>query len=295
MEIDLEPDQPAAIDDHYAHSICLGSGPPVILIHGMASSLCSWTNLASALASHGFSAYALDLLGHGESVKPDEPRLYHVESIYAHFKAWLEGLSLDTSPVLVGHSLGGYLSLLHAIRNPQAVQGLVLIDPYFESRQLSRLSRLMRRRPYLSEKAMRVVPQWLIYTVMGWYPDTTTFFSTEARRQVAVDSKRASPHFVYITQDIPDLTDRLPEVNVPALVVWGERDQTLRPASFPRLVQYLPNATGYPVSATGHQPHYSKPDLVNRLTLEFLEKWSNPGETDQNSSTQLDSDRMSLC
>jgi pimeloyl-ACP methyl ester carboxylesterase len=236
----------------------------------MGSSLSSWTSLAPELASQGFTAYALDLLGHGESAKPDDPRLYHIESIYTHFEVWLESLCLDTPPVLVGHSLGGYLSLLHAIRHPQAVRSMVLIDPYFESLQLSPFLRVARHRPLLGEKAMRVAPQWLIYAVMGWYPHIMSYFSAEARQQVAIDCKRASPHFVYITRDMPDLTDRLSEVNAPVLVIWGERDQTLRPASFPRLVQMLPNAAGYLVSATGHQPHYSKPDLINRLTLDFL-------------------------
>jgi pimeloyl-ACP methyl ester carboxylesterase len=269
------------MESHYAHSVCLGNGQPVILIHGLAASLYEWTSLAPALASHGFAAYALDLLGHGESAKPDDPRLYHVESIYRHFQDWVENLSLDTPPALIGHSLGGYLSLLHAIRHPQAVRGMVLIDPYFETRQLSPLIRLASRRPNLGEKAMRVTPQWLIHAVIGWNPDTTAYFSTEARRRIAADYKRASPHFVYITRDMPDLTDNLPDVNAPVLVIWGKRDLTLQPASFPRLVQILPNATGYPVTTTGHQPHISKPDLVNRLTLEFLAKWSSPGETDQ--------------
>ncbi len=280
------------MDDLYTNSISLGNGQPVILIHGMAASLYDWISLAPALASNSFAVYALDLLGHGESAKPDDPRLYHIESIYSHFKVWLESLNLVTPPILIGHSLGGYLSLLHAIRHPQAVRGMVLIDPYFESRQLSPLIRLASRRPNLGEKAMRVTPQWLIHAVIGWNPDTTAYFSTEARRQIAVNYKRASPHFVHTTRDMPDLTDNLPEVNAPVLVIWGKRDLTLQPASFPRLVQSLPNATGYPVTATGHQPHISKPDLVNRLTLEFLAKWSSPGETDQTSSTQSDDNRM---
>jgi len=278
MEIDLEPDQPAAIDDHYAHSICLGSGPPVILIHGMAASLCDWNSLAPVLADNGFAAYALDLLGHGESAKPDDPRLYHIESIYRHFTDWLETLNLDTPPVLVGHSLGGYLSLLHAIRKPNAVRGLVLINPYFESPQLSPFSRLARCCPNLGEKAIRVMPEWLVHAAIGWNPDAAAYYSPETRRQIAADYKRASPHFVYITRDMPDLTTRLLEVKAPVLVIWGERDQTLNPASFPRLVQILPKAAGYPVSATGHQPHISKPDLVARLTLEFLAQWNASGE-----------------
>jgi pimeloyl-ACP methyl ester carboxylesterase len=272
------------VDNGYANYISLGNGQPVILIHGMAASLCDWTSMAPELASHGYTVYALDLLGHGESAKPDDPRLYHVETLYNHFLGWVESLNLDTPLVLVGHSLGGYLSLVHAIRHPQKVGGLVLIDPYFELRQLSLLIRWMSRRPHLGEKAMRVTPQWLIHAVMGWNPDTTAYFSPEARRQIAADYKRASPHFVYITYQMPDLTSSLPQVSAPALVIWGERDQTLHPASFPRLVRKMPNAAGYPVPATGHQPHISQPDLINRLTLEFLMKLNASSIPSQSSS-----------
>jgi pimeloyl-ACP methyl ester carboxylesterase len=54
--------------------------------------------------------------------------------------------------------------------------------------------------------------------------------------------------------------------------VWGERDLTLKPASFPRLVQSLADADGIPVADTGHQPHISKPAQVNSSVLEFIQQ-----------------------
>jgi len=267
--------------------ISLGSGQPVILIHGMAASLRDWSNLAPELSAKGYAAYALDLLGHGESAKPDDPSLYQVESIYRHFLGWLEGLNLETPPILVGHSLGGYISLLHASRQPEAVRGLVLIDPYYDQNQLSFFQRLVRLSPTIGEKVMRISPQWLIHIVMGWNPEASTYFSPEVRQQIAADYKRASPHFVYITRDMPDLRARLPDVNVPTLVIWGERDETLNPASFLQLVQALPHATGYPVAATGHQPHISKPELVGRITLEFLRALDSSSALGGNPSAQL--------
>jgi pimeloyl-ACP methyl ester carboxylesterase len=222
------------------------------------------------LAEKGYSAYAADLPGHGESIKPEDPGDYHVESIYQHFSEWLDELNLESPPILVGHSLGGYISMVHAIRRPSEVRGLVLIDPFYSPEQLSPLLRLVRHRPKLGEKALRYLPEWLIYTVMGWDPTTSTQFSSQARQQIAVDYKRASPRFVYITKDIPELTSSLNRIRQPTLVLWGEDDHTLNPTSFPHLAEKLPNAKCHVISKSGHQPHIGQPDITNRLTLDFI-------------------------
>lgn len=254
---------------HYQVS---GEGAPVILIHGVAASLQGWTNLAPRMADAGFRTYALDLPGHGESEKPDDPSLYHVEPIYSMVSAWIEGLNLPEAPLLVGHSLGGYLSLLYAIRHPEKVGGMVLINPLYSDEQIAPILKAVRQRPDLGAKAMRVVPEWLIDRVLGWDPSTAGNFAPEVRKQIANDYKRASPHFVYITRDFPDLTGYLEGVKPRTLVIWGEKDLTLEPASFHRLTERLPNATANPISTGGHQPHIGNPDLVNQLTLEFAEK-----------------------
>lgn len=274
------------MNEFHANDISLGRGQPVILIHGMAASLYDWTEIAPSLAANGYSAYALDLLGHGDSAKPNDPQVYQVEALYDHFREWVNSHDIDSPPILVGHSLGGYLSLVHSLRHPEQVRGLVLINPYYKAQQLSLLLRLVRRRPALSEKAMRVTPHWMIRAVMGWNPEAMTNFSAKARQQIVADYKRASPHFVYITHEMPDLSDQLAQVSLPVLVIWGERDQTLHPASFPQLVQALPNAFGYPIQSAGHQPHISSPELVTRVMLEFIRKLNSSSSTNQPSPHQ---------
>lgn len=117
---------------------------------------------------------------------------------------------------------------------------------------------------------MRLTPAWLIHIALGWDPVSATHFSPEARRQIAVDYKRASPKIVNITRSLPDLTAEMTHVSVPAKVIWGEKDLTLKPESFPRLVAALPQASGCVIAGCGHQPHIGKPALVNHLVLDFL-------------------------
>lgn len=251
------------------HYIVEGEGPPVILVHGIAASLCDWIRLVPDLTRAGHRVYALDLPGHGESEKPDDPQQYHVAVFNNKFQQWIDSLELDQAPILVGHSLGGYLSMSYSRDHPGNVAGMLLIDPFYSPQQLSLILRIARRRPAVGAKTMRLVPEWLINTLLGWDPTSAADFSPQARQQIANDYKRASPHFVYVTQEIPELTPFLHQISTPTQVIWGTQDRTLDPDSFPRLLEALPNASGHPIPASGHQPHIGKPDLVNRIVVEF--------------------------
>jgi pimeloyl-ACP methyl ester carboxylesterase len=251
------------------HYIVEGQGPPVILVHGIAASLCDWIRLVPDLTRAGHRVYALDLPGHGESEKPDDPQQYHVAVFNNKFQQWIDSLELDQAPILVGHSLGGYLSMSYSRDHPGNVAGMLLIDPFYSPQQLSLILRIARRRPAVGAKTMRLVPEWLINTLLGWDPTSAADFSPQARQQIANDYKRASPHFVYVTQEIPELTPFLHQIRTPTQVIWGTQDRTLDPDSFPRLLEALPNASGHPIPASGHQPHIGKPDLVNRIVVEF--------------------------
>lgn len=248
-----------------------GVGQPVILVHGIAASLNDWQLLLPDLSAAGYHAYAPDLLGHGDSHKPDDPAHYHAKTVYALFENWLAGLELDAPPILIGHSLGGYLSLRYSLRNPQKVRGLVLIDPFYSPLQLSPLLRMLHQKPQLGVHALKAAPTWLLHILVGRDPVQAATFTHQARQQIALDLKRASPHVLHIPRTIRDLTPRLADLDIPTLVIWGEKDLTLSPATFPRLVNCLPNATGRCLPGCGHQPHISKPKQVNRLILDFIQ------------------------
>ncbi|GAB4504540.1 MAG: alpha/beta fold hydrolase [Anaerolineales bacterium] len=257
--------------------IASGSGAPVILIHGLAASLHDWDALLPVLASHGYAAYALDLLGHGESAKP-ESRAYHIDWLFDHLVAWLDSLALNQPPVLVGHSLGGYLTLEYACRFPTALRALVLVNPFYQLAQLPAVLRFSYRNPVLNTTFMERIPQWAFRLMidvtslsLGHTGGALYSLPEHIRAQTALDYKRTAPGVYNLPHTLRDLTPCLPSLNVPTLVVWGERDQTLAPASFQRLVETLPKAHSLTLPC-GHVPHQSQADEFNRAVTEFLSK-----------------------
>lgn len=249
-----------------------GEGDAVILVHGVAASMHDWDVLVPNLVDSGYKSIALDLLGHGNSKKPRDPKFYTSNYVYYTFKNWMDLLPLEKPINIIGHSLGCYIALQYAISYPSNVRSMILISPYYRSDQLSPVLKFLNSKPHLSEKAIRHTPLWLIDWMLGWDPIKSERFSPEARFQIAYDYKRAAPYIMHIPNTLPEITTMIPELPHPVRVIWGENDQTLNPDSFPILVNLFSNAEGFMIKNAGHQPHLGNPDNVNQLILEFLGK-----------------------
>ena len=255
-----------------------GEGAPVILIHGLAASLHDWDDLVPDLVQRGYSTYALDLLGHGDSPKP-ESRAYQIDWVFDHLVGWIDSLELEQPPVLVGHSLGGYLTLEYARRFPERTRGLVLVDPFYRLTQLPALLRLSYHRPTLNMTVVERTPEWLFRIIidatslsMGHSNGGSHNLPEHIRAQTALDYKRTAPGVYNLPNTLTDMTPHLADIIHPALVVWGTRDNTLAPASFTDLVAGLPNVVHSEKFVAGHVPHQSHAAEFNPLVLEFLKQ-----------------------
>ena len=257
------------------NSVSQGHGSPVVLIHGLAASLHDWDLLAPLLVDAGYSAHALDLLGHGDSPKPPDPA-YQMAWLVDHFISWLDGLNLTEPPVLIGHSLGGYVALEYARRFPDRVRGLVLVDPFYSNAQLPAVLRLAYAHPSMSSFFISHAPAWIIRLsidvmsmMIGHAKGGLHALPETVRAQTALDYMRTAPATYAILKAELNLTPYLGSIAVPVLVLWGERDRTLTPASFEQLVRQLPKATGKSLP-TGHVLHQAEADWFNEQVLTFL-------------------------
>lgn len=255
-----------------------GEGEPIILVHGLAASLHDWDDLLPELSANHYKGYALDLLGHGESEKPSHNHEYTVEKAYLHLEKWIDALQIDQPFTLIGHSLGGGLSLLYALNHPEKIRGLVLVNPFYELNQLPNILQTMFRRHLFSPHLLDLAP----YRLFRFFIDMTSFnyyighreshiLPEHIRYQTALDYKRASSGIYNFPRSLPALTFELNHISQPTLLLWGARDQTLQPASFPELINWLPNIKGshtFPIC--GHVPHQCHPEQFNPHVMKFL-------------------------
>lgn len=260
---------------NYVHQ---GEGEPIIMVHGLAASLHDWDDLLPELANAGYAGYALDLLGHGESEKPLHTHEYSVENAYADFAAWVDTLALKKPFTLVGHSLGAGLSMMYALRNPQAVRGLVVINPFHSIRQLPLILQRVFRHQLINTTLIERTP----YRLFRFFVDMTSFnyyigqreshvLPEHIRYQTALDYKRASSGIYNIPRTLPSMDLDLSRLTQPTLLLWGGRDQTLAPASFTQLAEQLPNLVKkHHFSICGHVPHQCHPQDFNPHVMEFL-------------------------
>ena len=257
---------------NYVHQ---GTGTPVILIHGLAASLHDWDDLIPELTKHGYSAYAPDLLGHGDSPRLDV-RSYQMDWVFEHFTNWMKSLHLTEPAILIGHSLGGYVALEYARRVSAWTRGLVLVNPFYSASQLPLLMRKTYGSTNISELLLGKVPEkWFRFILdvssaaVGHSVGALRSLPERIREQTLLDYKRTAPGAYNIPSAIPEITHLLPEINTPALVVWGDQDRTLAPTSFTRLVSALPKARGEMIPA-GHVPHQSHAAEFNQIVMKFL-------------------------
>jgi pimeloyl-ACP methyl ester carboxylesterase len=166
--------------------------------------------------------------------------------------------------------------LEYARRLSAWTRGLVLVNPFYSRTQLPLLIRKTYNRPDLSERVIGSVPEkWFRFFVdvssaaIGHSAGSLRSLPDHIREQTLLDYKRTAPGVHHLPSAITDLTNCLPEIHTPALVLWGDRDRTLAPSSFLRLVRELPKARGEILHA-GHVPHQSHADIFNRIVLDFL-------------------------
>jgi pimeloyl-ACP methyl ester carboxylesterase len=269
------------LDGQPVNVIELGSGPPLVFVHGLSGSWPNWLEqLPTFAAEH--RVITLDLPGFGHSPMPAEQ--ISISGYARLLDRLFDRLGIDAAAV-VGNSMGGFVGAELAIAFPQRVERLVLISAAgistFDNSGAVRALPVLRR----AERVLTAYTAWMASKsdTVARRPrlrdatlNAVTRHPSRLPAALVAEQLRGSgkPGFMQALEAnlSYDFRDRLPEIACPTLIVWGEKDRliTVRDASV--FAEEIPDSRVVVYEDTGHMSMIERPAAFNALLEEFLKE-----------------------
>jgi len=264
----------------------MGTGRPLVLIHGFGASIGHWRKNIPVLAAAGYKVFAIDLLGFGGSGKPNlEYKMELWEQLLQDF--WAAHIQEPT--VFVGNSIGALLSLMVVANHPEIAAGAILIN----------CAGGLSHRPHELNPPLRLVMSAFNRLVRSKITGRVLFNRIRQKPQIRRTLLQVYRHPEAVTDELVDLlyapacdpgaqevfaailsappgptpAELLPKVKHPLLVIWGA-DDPWTPITGAKIFQQA-SENGQPIKIVpipnaGHCPHDEVPDAVNGLIVDWL-------------------------
>jgi pimeloyl-ACP methyl ester carboxylesterase len=252
-----------------------GEGPPVVLVHGTPTRSYLWRNIVPALAEHR-RVYVYDLLGYGESEK-GEGQDVSIAAQARLLKELVEAWGLE-EPAIAGHDIGGGIvlraNLLEGVRFSRvAILDAVVLGPWLSAAPRSSTWHVREH-----AEAYEAMPNHLFGAFFSAYLGETNsnlggdaleaylapWWGEEGRRAFVRQALQ------FEERHIGEIEPRLASVEVPVLVVWGEKDGWLDPSLAPRLRKEIPGSELKLIQEGGHFVQEDAPEEIAKALAGFF-------------------------
>lgn len=250
---------PPSDGTHYRES---GSGPPIVLIHGVGASLEMWEPVAARLErAHRVPRY--DMIGHGGSVKPPGP--YRLADFVAQLHRLVRHLDLPPF-ILAGFSMGGLVAQGFALAHPDRLARLVLLNTVYDRSADESAAVQARVQDVLSggfaASVEAAIERWFTPAFRAAQPETVE----AVRRQMFANdlAAYAAAYQVFATADA-ELAPHVRRISTPTLVVTGSDDRRSTAAMAETLARRLPYGRCHIITGQRHMTPLEVPELIAEL------------------------------
>jgi pimeloyl-ACP methyl ester carboxylesterase len=246
------------------HYVEAGTGPTVILLHGLGGSTQAWQFNVGALAEK-YHVVAPDQIGFGKSDKPLVN--YRIRTYVDFLDQFCKQLKIDRA-TLVGNSMGGWIAAMFAASFPERVDKLVLVDAagYAPPKDLD--TRIFFGLNPTTREGMKVLVAKVFYNKA---------FQTDAAIDMAIAARLAAGDgytINSITESIirgeDFLDDVVKTIKRPTLLIWGRQDGLVPLTDGERLNKDIAGSKIVVFDQCGHVPNLEKPGEFNAALLKFL-------------------------
>ena len=267
--------------------VAYGKGTPIVLLHGFGASIGHWRKNIPALAQAGHRVYAIDLLGFGDSEKPDLSYTleFWVKLIYDFWQ-----VHVKEPAIFVGNSIGALMALMTLTTYPETACGGVLLN----------CAGSLNHRPEDLPGPLRIVMGTFSRLVSSKITGPFLFNRVRTKGRIRGSLKQVYGNREAITTELIDMlhgpacqpgaqrvfasiltappgprpSELLPQVTQPLLVLWGEKDPWT-PIKAADIYQTMAadeskSVRFEAIANTGHCPHDERPEIVNALILDWL-------------------------
>jgi len=242
----------------------------VVFIHGSGPGASGWSNFkhnVAAFQQAGFRCVVYDQWGYGKTSKPTDVD-HTLDFFVSGLLALLDHLGIAKAS-LVGNSLGGAVALGAALASPERVEKLVLMAPggiearetYFAMDGIQAMVKYPMGSPEFTRDVLAKLLTFLVFD---------SSIVDEELVQERWDTLQTQNAHVLATMQIPDLTDRLPEITCETLVFWGSEDKFCPASGVWKLLDASAPVQAELLNRCGHWVMTEYPALFNQRCLDFL-------------------------
>ena len=255
-----------------------GRGIPVAFSCAMCTTHVNWRPQVASLVAAGARVVLWDYRGHGRSAAPADPDAYSLERVLDDLGRVLDWAAPGEPAVLGGHSFGGLASLHFSVRHPERVRGLLLIDsgPGFKNPKAQEdwTRATERTASFIEKRGLGTFVEKAVATTVGRRPELPA--ARAAAEAIAAQDPAGLAHFARRVAAIaPPVIDELPSIDVPALVIVGEKDEAyLRAADV--MTAKLPRAQKVTIPGAGHIVNIEAAEAFDAAVLSFLAEMAGP-------------------
>ena len=251
------------------HSQIVGSGRPVVILHGFLGMGDNWRSLALSMAEAGFQVHLVDQRNHGRSFHHPE---FNYELLTQDFKAYLDHHELKHI-ILLGHSMGGKTAMNFATQHPKYVTHLVVADigpkayPPHHQAILKALNYLEQSAPNSRKHADALLAEYIA--------------EPGIRQFLLKNLYWAAPEQLGLRINLQALTDNADEIGAPlsesatyagpTLFLKGERSAYILPEDHPGMGRHFPKAQVLEIARAGHWLHAENPHDFLAAFLAFVQ------------------------
>lgn len=243
-----------------------GKGLPVVLLHGYPLSSAIWREQVKGLADH-YRVITPDLRGHGTSPAPEG--VYDMDTMANDVFALLDGLGVQKF-VLIGHSMGGYVSLAAWKMHPDRVLALGLIDSQAGADTEEARQGRFAMADKVAEHGASVVAEAMVPKLFAPGLAADDFIVEQVRTIIVSTNPTGIIGTLKGMAARPDSSAILPNLDIPVLLLTGDKDALIPPSKSDSMASAISGATQVVVENAGHMPMMEQPTATTEAIRQFL-------------------------